>query len=332
MKKKQRIKLIIIAAALLLVLASFLIVIAVIDNNVKKSEQDRVNRANDTEGAVYLGDKMYVPNNNLETLLLIGTDMDEARRENGRQYSQADFIALVVLDKVKKSFKVIHINRDTMTDVDILDEMGNVTGTSKLQITLSYAYGADSTAACKNTVKAVKNLLYGIRIDHYLAMTMDAIPILNDSIGGVTVELLEDFTELGPEFVKGAKVTLNGKQAMRYIQERSSTYEFSNLSRMERQQQYVSAFFDQYKAAENVEVEETYKKVAEYLTSNCTMDQVTRLIELMMESYTNEGVVSLEGEAKVGTEFIEYYPDETKLQQLIMDVFYKESKISATAE
>ncbi len=42
-------------------------------------------------------------------------------------------------------------------------------------------------------------------------MTMDVVPILNDSVGGVTVRLTEDLPALGEEFVKDAEITLHGQ-------------------------------------------------------------------------------------------------------------------------
>ena len=38
-----------------------------------------------------------------------------------------------------------------------------------------------------------------MKIDHYMTLTMDAVGILNDLAGGVTLEVLDDMTELDPE-------------------------------------------------------------------------------------------------------------------------------------
>ena len=63
-------------------------------------------------------------------------------------------------------------------------------------------------------------------------------------------------------------------------------------------------------------------KAGEYLVSDCTIDQLSRMIQ-RMGSYTYEGTVSLKGEAVKGAEFMEYYVDEQALQQLVVEVFYE---------
>ena len=59
-------------------------------------------------------------------------------------------------------------------------------------------------------MKAVSNLLFGIEINHYLSFTMDAVALVNDLVGGVQVEVLDDLTFLDPALRKGETVTLKG--------------------------------------------------------------------------------------------------------------------------
>ena len=57
-------------------------------------------------------------------------------------------------------------------------------------------------------------LLGGTEIDHYLAMTMSAIPQINDLVGGVPVTVLDDFSGIDDSLVKGEEITLMGEQAL----------------------------------------------------------------------------------------------------------------------
>ena len=315
-----------IIAGILLVSVAFIVVVSMIEKDDKDADDQRTAISEATADAIYVGEIAYVPNPNIETILVLGTDTSEARAESGKQYTQADFSALVVLDKVKRSFKIIHINRDTMTEFNILDDSGKKTGTRVAQLTLAYSYGATDTDRCKNSAAAVSNLFYGIRVNHYIAVTLDAVPVLNDSVGGVTLELLVDMTDYNPEFEKGKTVTLKGKDALRYVQARGSLEDSTNLSRMERQKQYVNALFDTYnRVADEVDLQATLKKILNYTTSSCSIDQLSRLIDLM-RLFKYEGIVVLEGEAKDGAEFVEYYLDEVALQKLVIDMFYRPAK------
>ena len=88
---------------------------------------------------------------------------------------------LVIMDDETKEYSLLHLNRDTMTDITVLDITGlRKAGTVKAQLALSHTYGNGLHNSCLNTVDAVSTMLYGLRIDYYLSMTMDAAQILTD--------------------------------------------------------------------------------------------------------------------------------------------------------
>ncbi len=72
---------------------------------------------------------------------------------------------------------------------------------------------------------------------------MDAVPIINDAVGGVTVTVLDDMTSADPALEKGAEVTLQGKQALTYVRTRRGLDDSTNLHRMERQRQYMGELY-----------------------------------------------------------------------------------------
>ena len=61
---------------------------------------------------------------------------------------------------------------------------------------------------------------------------MDAVPLLNDLVGGVTVKLEDDIPQLGPAYRKGESVTLRGKEALRFVRYRDTSLLDDNLRRM----------------------------------------------------------------------------------------------------
>ncbi len=276
----------------------------------------------------YTGDRIsfesewYVPNDAVESILIMGIDQKEDGSKDRQSSEQADFLALVIIDKEEKSYRILHLNRDTMTDIPQTDAFGEVYGHVKAQLTLAHTYGDDDKVRCRNTVNTVEKLLYGVNIDHYLSLTMDAVAILNDSIGGVRVQLMDDFTDLDASFVKDAVVTLKGEQALAYVQARGELEDSTNLHRMERQKQYIAALIEKLGAYDEDNTVETMMKVNEYLVSDCTVDQLSRMIE-RLGSYTFEGTVSPKGESVKGDRFMEHYVDEQALQALVIELFYE---------
>ncbi len=312
-----------LAGILALIVVGFYLVEHAVDKAEEKSSGDDEFSYSDYSGdQIYYEAQWYVPNENVESILILGIDREEEGSDERQNSQQADFLAIVVINKESESYRILHLNRDTMTEIPQTDEFGEVYGHFTGQLTLAHTYGADDKVRCRNTINTVENLLYGIDIDHYISMTMDAVPILNDSIGGVTVRLLDDFTNLDPSYVKDAEVTLMGDDALVYVQERGALEDSSNLKRMERQEQYISALLDKMSNFDIDNTTETMMKVNEYLVSDCTIDQLSRLIE-RIGSYTYGGTVDLEGEAVKGSRFMEYYVDDQVIQAAVVEMFYK---------
>jgi len=327
---KNRIYLKTIAFLLCLIGISVLlfIVFGLIENIIDKAEnnisaEDVFSYSGKTEGLLYYGSEWYEPKDSLESILVLGLDRKLTDSSEERQNSkQADYLALLILDQETQTFRVLHINRDTMTDIPQTDITGREYGTTYAQLALAHIYGSDDRAQCRNTVKTVENLLYGIDIDHYISLTMDAVPILNDSVGGVELQLMDDFTELDESFVKDAVVTLHGEQALAYVQARGSLEDNTNVHRMERQRQYLSALFGKYSSINMENTTDIMLQINEYMVSDCTIDQLSRLAE-RLGSYTNEGILTLEGEAVKGEKFMEFYIDESAAQAMVIELFYE---------
>ena len=91
---------------------------------------------------------------------------------------------------------------------------------------------------------AVGNLLEGIELSQFCSINMDAMPELNDLLGGVTVTMPDDYPDLDPAYVKGARITLTGRQAYDFVHDRMTVGDGTNLSRMKRQRAYMEAVQD----------------------------------------------------------------------------------------
>lgn len=280
----------------------------------------------DDREITYYNGTAYARREDLETVLLLGVDKFEGETPEGYlNNQQADFLLLLVMDKQHETCTPIQLNRDTMTQIRILGVTGEPAGTTTGQLALAHTYGSGEEDSCENTVLAVENLLYGMEIDHYVSLTMDGVALLNDLVGGVTVEVLDDFSGIDDSLVQGETVTLQGQQALTYVRSRGGLEDSSNLRRMERQRQYLAALQQQLKAA--VQQEDGFTldallQLNEYMVSDCTVNQLSDLGD-SLATYQVSDILTTPGDAQEGEEFMEFTVDEDALQQLVMDVFYE---------
>ena len=233
----------------------------------------------------YYNGTAYAKREDLETVLLLGVDKFEGETPEGYvNNQQADFLLLLVMDKQNETCTPIQLNRDTMTQIQILGVTGEPAGTFTGQLALAHTYGSGEEDSCENTVLAVSNLLYGMEIDHYVSLTMDGVALLNDLVGGVTVEVLDDFSGIDDSLVQGETVTLQVQQ-------------------------------------EDGFTLDALLQLNEYMVSDCTVDQLSELGD-SMAAYEIEDIRTTEGDAQVGEEYMEFTVDEDALQQLVLEVFY----------
>ena len=337
MKKKSRKSMLKpILLILLLIVAAAVVLVGIHVWETKQSEaavaaQLAEAEEDATEGLTYFEDAWYALREDLELVLVLGIDdfEEDISEEIYRNTQQSDFLMLLILDEENESFSVLHLNRDIMTEITVLGVTGQKAGTTTAQLALAHTYGSGAEDSCRNTVEAVEDLLYGVEIDHYVSLTMDAVAILNDLVGGVTVTVLDDLTSADEELVEGATVTLEGEQALTYVRTRYGLEDSTNLTRMKRQQQYLEALLEQARAAMAEDADFSASALLElssYIVSDCSATKLSELSGQVAE-YEYLAVYEIEGEATVGDEYMEYYVDETALQELVIELFYEEVEV-----
>lgn len=272
------------------------------------------------DGMLRYQGKTYAYKEDVMTFLCMGIDKSgEAKAsEDLHRGGQADALFLAVMDPGEKKISVIGVNRDTMAELFVYDEEGNYLGREIGQIALQHAYGDGMEESCERTVEAVSNLFYGIPIHGYFAMNMDVIIPLNEAVGGVDVVIGE-----GDE-----KVHLEGQEAYSFVRNRDMYAPHSAEQRLERQKQYLEAFALQAKKAVAQDLTLPAKLYAEILPYMVTDISASEAVYLATQavSYTfgQDDLYSLQGEIRMGEQFEEFYPDETALYELILQVFYEE--------
>ena len=274
----------------------------------------------------YNGNK-YVLREDVETFLVLGLDTEsDSSVDSYNNDKRADFIMLFVLDNDKKTCSAIHINRDTMAKVNVLAIDGfNIVDTTTKQIALAHTYGNGKKTSCRNTADAVSELLLGMHIDHYMSLTMDSVLTLNNLANGVEVTVLDDFTGIDDSLVKGEKIVLSNEQALTYLRTRSGLSDSSNARRMERQQQYINALYK--KINHCVEQDEEFiikmiDEMDEYVVYDSTDYRMKELAE-KFDDYEFTGIINIEGEQKLGGEFVEFYLNEESIEKTVMNLFYE---------
>ncbi len=307
------------------------------DTSRGKTVEEMLGLTEGGEAPVYFDGKWYQRAKGIEAYLFMGVDR-RGEAESSGSYNdggQADVQMLLVLDHENKRFRVLQLNRDTMTDVYVLAMDLSVLGVEYQQLALAHFYGDGLESSGENTVRTVSNLLYGVPIDGYASLQMEAIPILNDMVGGVTVTIEDDLTPVDPTLIQGETVTLMGEHAMNYVHVRKNVGDGSNLARMRRHRTYMHGFEEQLKAkltADQTFVMDLYDALLDYLVTDISTSTLTYVAQQCL-SYENGGILTMEGESRVGANnFMEFYPDEHDLRRIVLDLFYEEAPASQKAE
>ncbi|MBQ9859798.1 MAG: LCP family protein [Clostridia bacterium] len=280
----------------------------------------------DGEESVFLDGKEYVAKDNIETVLVMGLDKFEGV-STGDSYNndrQADFLMLFVFDNKENVCTALHINRDTMAEMNVLGVAGNKVGTITQQLALAHTYGNGKEVSCRNAANAVSKLLLGAPIDHYLSVTMDAVPVFTDLVGGVEVEVLDDFAGIDDTLVKGERVTLTGEHALHYVRTRYGLEDSTNESRMARQRQFLKALYEKTDVCienDDAFVADAVVKMSEYIVSDCSGNHLQTLFE-KITTYQLDTIRSLEGKTVLGEEHMEFYPEAGSITAVVADLFY----------
>ena len=266
----------------------------------------------------------YYPRQDMKVMMVLGIDEFGPVKDSGsyNNTGEADMIALLIFDEKNEKCDVICLNRDTMLEMPVLGIGGKQAGTKFGQLALAHTYGSGLEDSCENTRKAVSDFLYGLTVDYYVSLNMDAITILNDAVGGVTVNVTEDFSDVDPTITMG-EMTLMGEQALNYVRVRKDVGDQKNISRMKRQEEYIQNFLTAFKIAAEDElfVLETYDAVSPYIVTDCSAKALTGMISRYAE-YTLNEIVSPEGENVMATQYYEFYADEKKLDEMIPRLLY----------
>ena len=275
-----------------------------------------------------LNDLEYTVKDNIKSYLFIGTDHSGNEKATDETYkgSMADFLLVAVINKTEKTYGFIQLNRDTITNVYLLDQDGQAYGISEEQLCTAHWYGGSRQQSCLNTVDVVSDLLGGLTIDGYYSVGMDDIAQLNHVIGGATVIIEDDFSKVDPSLKMGEEITLTDEQAFHYLQGRMEVGDGENESRMRRQRTYMEAVYD--KVIDRVKTEKNFLEditdtLGDSVTTNMNGEDFAQFRDIFREG-ESLGILSPEGESMDGTKLddglihTEFYMNEVSMADIMI--------------
>lgn len=256
------------------------------------------------EGWLRYEGRSYRYNEDILTFLFMGIDT-EAGGETSEGYAaggQTDTLFVLVLDPHEEAIKLIPINRNTITAVEIYNEQGVHEDTITAQICVQYGFGDGGKRSCEYQVKAVSNLFYGIPINGYFAVNMDVVSEVAELVNGIDIKLLDS----------GAELSADGGLAG--------------------QSQFLTEFIGKAREMAGKDITapvRIYHQISDRIITDITADEVTYLAMLTggyrfdAEEVILIPGVSVRGEENDDNDYDEFYADEDALYELLLDVFYE---------
>ncbi len=274
--------------------------------------------------------KEYQYNEDVINFLCLGIDnstpVEQANEIKGQ--GLADAIILVSINVESGKIKILAIPRDTYVPVKVYNDEGKFLGEENQQLTLQYYYGKTAQDSCELMVKAVSNLLFRVPIQRYCAINLEAIPILNDSIGGVDVQALEDVEILGTLYHTGDPIHLQGKMAEDYIRHRDTDVFASSMGRLERQKQYMTNYFATAMAQIKNDLMlpvSIYQSLQGNMYTDISVEDITYLVPEMLDvSLTADDMSMIPGEVTQPDAHEAYIVNSEQLKELVVNFFYTE--------
>ena len=323
MDKKLRKDLLFVCVILVLVLVILISGLRLLESTIfykGEAEEQVISRVIVRDGV------SYYPRKDINVILVMGINQKGKVEKTEYNHGGAvDMVTLVIFDEKTQKVDLLCLNRDMMVNMPMLTNSGREAGTYYGQLAFSHTYGDGMKDSCENVRKTVSNLLYGIDIDHYFSINIDTISTVNDAVGGVTVNVVDDFSEVDPALPMG-EVTLLGEQAVTFVQSRWFVGDELNLSRMERQKEYMSNFVPTFrdKMEDNVTfIADVYSQVSDFIVTDCTLQALNRL-QTDYGAYELGEILTVSGNNVLGETYYEFYADEAALDEMILRLFYSE--------
>ncbi|MEV6959193.1 LCP family protein [Streptomyces sp. NPDC051207] len=227
-------------------------------------------------------------------ILLIGTDKrtgkgNESYGDSGSA-GHADTTILLHVSKDRSNATALSIPRDLIVDIPdcpTTQEDGSqkvIAGSQGVRFNTSL--GQDGrTPSC--TMRTVTELT-GIKPDNFMVADFNAVKTLTTAVGGVEVCLAKDINDKDSKLnLKKGKHVVEGETALAFVRTRHSVGTGGDLSRINLQQQFLSALMRKLKSNDTLTSPSKMVKLAEAgteaLTVDSQLDSIGKLKDLGLE-------------------------------------------------
>lgn len=272
--------------------------------------------------------KSYKYNSSIVSILLLGIDVED---ENVKQ-GQADVIHLLLLDRKQKKMKVVAIPRDSMCDIRMFDVEGNDLGWHRQHLNLAYAYGDNPESGCMYTSQAVSRLFNGIPMNYYAAIDLNSIKEIHEVVGTLKVKVPnQSLVNVNSKWYKGGTAVLTSENVEKFLRTRNVHQDFSNEPRMERQKNYLLAYYKKFKENLDKDFDNIMQKmytIIDNVTSNISYSDMENFANMILEYDFNDknDYFIVDGQNQSGDYHDEFELDEKSLHELTKSLFYIEEE------
>ncbi|AKZ56134.1 hypothetical protein SAM23877_3085 [Streptomyces ambofaciens ATCC 23877] len=212
-------------------------------------------------------------------ILLIGTDKRTGAGNEGYgdtgSAGHADTTILLHVAKDRSNATALSIPRDLIVDIPDCPTTQE-DGTQKIipgstGVRFNTSLGQDGrTPSC--TMRTVTELT-GVTPDNFMVADFNAVKTLTSAVGGVEVCLAKDIDDPDSHLkLPAGKHTIEGEQALAFVRTRHSVGFGGDLSRIEIQQQFLSALMRKLKSNDTLTSPSKMVKLAEAATEALTVD------------------------------------------------------------
>ncbi|MEU9594565.1 LCP family protein [Streptomyces sp. NPDC048193] len=279
-------------------------------------------------------------------ILLIGTDKrtgdgNEGYGDSG-SVGHADTTILLHVSKDRSNATALSIPRDLIVDIPdcpTTQEDGTkkvIPGSTGVRFNTSLGQD-DRTPSC--TMRTVTELT-GVTPDNFMVADFNAVKTLTSAVGGVEVCLAKDIDDPDSHLKLAAGThNIEGEQALAFVRTRHSVGFGGDLSRIQIQQQFLSALMRKLKSNDTLTSPSKMVKLAEAgtkaLTVDSKLDSIGKLKDLGLElgklntknlTFTTVPVVDNPAEKVKATVVLQEQPAAEVFSMIQNDVSFTEVK------
>jgi LCP family protein required for cell wall assembly len=182
-----------------------------------------------------------------ENILLIGSDRRTGKAADNPNTAgqRSDTTILLHLAADRKSAVLVSIPRDTIVDIPSCKRRDGATVPAQTATMFNSAF-SEAGAAC--TIKTVEKMTK-IRVDHHVVIDFDGFKDMVNALGGVKICLPEAVNDPQSHLALGAgEHNVKGAAAHAYVRTRHGLGNGSDISRIDRQQAFLSSMVTKVKS------------------------------------------------------------------------------------